>query len=100
MFFGTGFGIDFFYGVKFDVGVKIMEMKGIVQVEPYGGLMVWGELGIGAALYGKLRLEGFIMDIGFPTKAEVTFNKFPLDVRQVYDIVFQFISKYAVFSSP
>nr|XP_022295052.1 uncharacterized protein LOC111105175 [Crassostrea virginica] len=76
-----GFGIDFFYGVKFDVGVRIMEMKGIVQVEPYGGLMVWGELGIGAALYGKLRLEGFIMDIGFPTKAEVTFNKFPLDVR-------------------
>lgn len=77
----TGFGINFYYGVKFGVGARIMEMKAIVKVEPYGGLIVWGELGIGYALYGKLRLVGMIMDIGFPTTAEVTFNKFPLDVR-------------------
>ena len=65
-----------------------MEMKAVVTVEPYGGLMVWGELGIGFALYGKLRLEGMIMDTGFPTTAEVTFNKFPLDVRQVHCTVY------------
>lgn len=76
-----GFGINYYFGVKFTVGAKIMEMKAFVEVEPYGGLMVWGELGIGFALYGKLRLVGYIMDTGFPVTAEVTFNKFPLDVR-------------------
>lgn len=58
-----------------------MEMKVIVEVEFYGGLMVWGELGIGFVLYGKLRLVGYIMDIGFLVIVEVIFNKFLLDVR-------------------
>lgn len=53
-----------------------------MNVEPYGGLMAWGELGVGVvALFGKLKLVGFVMDAGFPTKAEVTFDKFPLDVK-------------------
>lgn len=74
--------MDYYYGVQFAVGAKIMEMKAIVEVEPYGGVIVWGELGVGyAALYGKLRLVGHVMDSGFPTTAEITFNKFPLDVK-------------------
>lgn len=77
-----GFGMNYYYGVKFAVGAKIMEMKAIAEVEPYGGLMVWGELSIGFhVLFAKLRLVGHVMDSGFPTTAEITFSKFPLDVR-------------------
>ena len=76
----SAFGAGGYYGMKFIVGAKIMEMKADVGCTPYGGLTVWGELGIGALLYGKLRLEGQIMDLRFPTTAEVFFNKFPLDV--------------------
>lgn len=78
-----GFGSDAYYGVRFTVGAKIMEMKGYVKVEPYGGVSAYGELGIGFLLYGKLKLVGQIMDTGFPTTAEVTFSKFPLDVKYV-----------------
>ena len=66
--------------MKFYVGAKVLEMKGNVGVEPYAGVTVYGELGIGFLLYGKLRLEGRIMDLRFPTTAEILFNKFPLDV--------------------
>lgn len=53
-----GFGFDVYYGVRFIVGVKIMEMKGYVKVEFYGGVFVYGEMGIGFILYGKLKLVG------------------------------------------
>ncbi|KAK3101942.1 hypothetical protein FSP39_007535 [Pinctada imbricata] len=75
------FGAGGYYGMDFLVNAKILEMKAIVEVTPYGGLLVYGELGIGLLLYGKLRLEGEIMDLRFPTTAEITFNKFPLDVQ-------------------
>ncbi|VDI29648.1 Hypothetical predicted protein [Mytilus galloprovincialis] len=74
------FGAGAYYGMKFEIAAKVLEMKAICGVEPYGGVMVYGELGIGFLLYGKLRLEGKIMDLRFPTTAEISFNKFPLDV--------------------
>ncbi|KAK3101936.1 hypothetical protein FSP39_007496 [Pinctada imbricata] len=77
------FGAGGYYGMRFIVTAKILEMKAIVEVTPYGGLTVYGELGIGFLLYGKLRLEGQIMDLRFPTTAEITFNQFPLDVQLV-----------------
>lgn len=80
-FFIIGFGIDYYFGAKFAVGAKIMAMTAFVEVQPYGGLLVWGELGVGFVLYGKLKLVGNIMDTGFPTTAEIAFDKFPLDVR-------------------
>ena len=76
----SAFGAGAYYGMKFEIGAKVLEMKAICGVEPYGGVTVYGELGIGFALYGKLRLEGRIMDLRFPTTAEISFNKFPLDV--------------------
>ena len=54
------------------------EMAG--GVTPYIGIRVWGELAVGAVLYGKLRLEGDIMEVRFPTEAEIGFSKFPFDV--------------------
>ncbi|XP_076085326.1 uncharacterized protein LOC143056125 [Mytilus galloprovincialis] len=77
------FGAGAYYGMKFEIAAKVLEMKAICGVEPYGGVMVYGELGIGFLLYGKLRLEGKIMDLRFPTTAEISFNKFPLDVGLV-----------------
>ncbi|CAG2251012.1 unnamed protein product [Mytilus edulis] len=77
------FGSGAYYGMKFEIGAKVLEMKAICGVEPYGGVTVYGELAVGFALYGKLRLEGRIMDLRFPTTAEISFNKFPLDVGLV-----------------
>lgn len=81
IFIFSGFGIDAYFGVRFAVGAKILEMKGYVKIEPYGGVTAHGELGIGFLLYGKLKLVGQILDTGFPTTAEITFSKFPLDVK-------------------
>jgi hypothetical protein len=33
--------------MKFEVGAKLMSMKGYATIIPYGGVEVWGELGIG-----------------------------------------------------
>lgn len=49
-------------------------------VVPYGGLTTYAEVGVGFIIYGKLRLEGDLMDLKFPTAAEIGFSKFPLDV--------------------
>lgn len=87
LFWFVGFGADGYYGMKFVVGAKVMDMKAYAGCEPYGGVSVWGELGIGLLLYGKLRLEGNIMDMGFPTTAEIEFKKFPLDVQLVVKLI-------------
>lgn len=59
-----------------------MEMKVIVEVEFYGGVIVWGEFGVGyVVFYGKLRLVGYVMDFGFLIIVEIIFNKFLLDVK-------------------
>lgn len=57
-------------------------MKVIVEVEFYGGVIVWGEFGVGyVVFYGKLRLVGYVMDFGFLIIVEIIFNKFLLDVK-------------------
>ncbi|KAK3609657.1 hypothetical protein CHS0354_035942 [Potamilus streckersoni] len=81
-----GFGAGGYYGMEFGVAAKILEFKLEATVVPYGGLTVWGELGIGLLLYGKLRLEGQIMDLRFPTFAEIVFSKFPFDVNLKMDL--------------
>lgn len=79
LFVGVGVGI--YYGVKFRVGVNVLGMNGVAEIAPYTGILVYGEVGIGIAmLYAKLRLEGHIMDLKFPTRGEISFSKFPLDV--------------------
>ena len=50
-------------------------------VTPKGGLHVYGSLRICfGPLCAEIRLTGFIMTMSFPTKAEVAFSKFPLEV--------------------
>lgn len=94
LFWFVGFGADGYYGMKFVVGAKVMDMKAYAGCEPYGGVSVWGELGIGLLLYGKLRLEGNIMDMGFPTTAEIEFKKFPLDVQLVVKLISKIFSGF------
>ncbi|XP_066300154.1 uncharacterized protein [Branchiostoma lanceolatum] len=55
-------------------------------ITPYLGVQVYGELGVGALLYAKLRLEGDIMETRFPITAEIRFSKFPMDVGMTLDI--------------
>jgi hypothetical protein len=56
-------------------------MTGFASIIPFGGVKAYGSAAICFwLLCGKLRLEGFVLDTRFPSKAEVAFNKFPLDV--------------------
>ncbi|XP_063408918.1 uncharacterized protein LOC134692399 [Mytilus trossulus] len=80
-------GVGIYYGVKFRVGVNVLGMNGVAEIAPYTGILVYGEVGIGIAmLYAKLRLEGHIMDLKFPTRGEISFSKFPLDVGITMDL--------------
>ena len=78
--YDTAFGAGGYYGLNLGWEGKLIAQTAGATVVPYGGLTCWGEVGVGFILYGKLRLEGDIMDLRFPTYAEIGFSKFPLDV--------------------
>jgi hypothetical protein len=59
---------------------KLIAQTAGLTVEPFGGLTCWGGVSVGFILYAELRLEGRILDLRFPTLAEIGFSKFPLDV--------------------
>ena len=49
---------------------------------PRIGSGVWGSLSASILVFAvELKLTGYVLTTAFPTKAEVEFNKFPLDVR-------------------
>jgi len=82
--FSTEFGAGAYYGMEFEVGAKVLDMKAFAGITPYGGIHAWGSLGVCfGPLCGSLRLEGYIMDLRFPSTAEIGFKKFPLDVGLV-----------------
>ncbi|XP_035662464.1 uncharacterized protein LOC118406510 [Branchiostoma floridae] len=81
-----GFGADGYYGMDCFVAAKVMTMTLQGGVTPYVGITVWGEMGVGAIMYAKLRLEGDIMQTRFPTVAEIIFSKFPFDIGLTLDV--------------
>ncbi|CAH1250560.1 FAT1 [Branchiostoma lanceolatum] len=80
------FGADGYYGMDCTIAASLMNQNMTGGVTPYIGIRVWGELAVGAVLYGKLRLEGDIMEVRFPTQAEIGFSKFPFDVGMKLDL--------------
>lgn len=67
--------------MAFEVGVKVLGMTGFATVVPFAGAKAYGSVGICFwVLCGKLQLDGYIMDTRFPSTAEISFSKFPLDV--------------------
>ena len=51
-------------------------------VKPQIGSSAFGELGVTLwAFRAGLRLTAYILTVSFPTKADIYFSKFPLDVR-------------------
>ncbi|XP_048258676.1 uncharacterized protein LOC125384201 [Haliotis rufescens] len=84
MYFEYGAGATF--GIKIGVGAKILGMTVFGQVTPFGSALVYGEMGIGAVLYAKLRFDGYLMNLAFPSRAEIGFYKFPLDLRLIMDM--------------
>ncbi|XP_046562947.1 uncharacterized protein LOC124271840 [Haliotis rubra] len=80
------FGAGASFGMEIVAGAKILGMTVFGQVVPYGSAHVYGELGIGLILYGKLRFDGYLMNVAFPSRAEIGFYKFPLDLSLKMDI--------------
>ncbi|KAL3873866.1 hypothetical protein ACJMK2_036950, partial [Sinanodonta woodiana] len=81
------FGAGCYYGMDITLALKLLSMKAQAVLTPYGGAMVYGEVGVGFILYAKLQLVGYIMDLRFPNTAEIGFSKFPLDVGLKMDLV-------------
>lgn len=75
-----GFSATGTFGSIFTANVKVMDMTGIVKVDPYGSVVVKGQLSVGNFLNGTLKLEGSMIEVGFPSTAELSFSKFPLEV--------------------
>ncbi|CAG2190130.1 unnamed protein product [Mytilus edulis] len=74
------FNVGGYYGMKFSVDASLAGMKATSGIQPFGGAVVSGELQVGYAMSAVLKLEGQILELKFPTVAEITYNKFPLDV--------------------
>lgn len=56
-------------------------MTVFTEIEPYAGLTIYGKLQLCIfGFCGQLQLTGKIMELRFPSKAEVSFNKFPINV--------------------
>lgn len=66
--------------MKFTVDASLSGMTAMSGIQPFGGAVVFGELQVGYAMSAVLKLEGQILELKFPTVAEIAFNKFPLDV--------------------
>ncbi|XP_052806219.1 uncharacterized protein LOC128235437 [Mya arenaria] len=75
-----------FYGLEMGWQAKIISRSAKGTLLPYAGLSTYFEVGIGFILFGKLRLEGQLCNIEFPSAAEIRFSKFPLDVRLNMDL--------------
>ncbi|XP_052806221.1 uncharacterized protein LOC128235438 [Mya arenaria] len=75
-----------YYGLDVGWQAKIISRSAGATLLPYAGLSTFFEAGIGFILYGKLRLEGQICNIDFPSTAEIGFSKFPLDVGIKMDL--------------
>lgn len=63
------------------VGAKIMSMTVYGEIKPYVGIKVRGYLAVGFILYGRLELTGYICQTSLPSRAEIGFSKFPLDLQ-------------------
>ena len=63
------------------VNFKVMNMLGEPFVTPKGGVQAYATLRMCFGPFcAELRLTGSIMAMKFPTTAEVSFSKFPLEV--------------------
>ncbi|XP_064646638.1 uncharacterized protein LOC135499666 isoform X2 [Lineus longissimus] len=83
------FGVQGYVGVEVEIGAKILQMWAYGIATPYTGVLVYGEVIVCARcpLEAKLRLDGSICELRFPTMADTYFNKFPLDVAVRMDLV-------------
>ncbi|XP_035696857.1 uncharacterized protein LOC118430254 [Branchiostoma floridae] len=83
-----GFGAGGFIGVKLEAGVSLMKMTAYGQVTPQVGATVYASLGISLLiLSAELQLKGYVLTTDFPTRAEIQFSKFPLNIGARMDMV-------------
>ncbi|KAI8516766.1 hypothetical protein Bbelb_053470 [Branchiostoma belcheri] len=77
-----------YIGVTLEAGVSIMKMKAYGKATPDVSAVVEASVGVSILLIaGELQLKGYILTTAFPTTAEVTFDKFPLNVGVRMDMV-------------
>ncbi|XP_078616233.1 uncharacterized protein LOC144884654 [Branchiostoma floridae x Branchiostoma japonicum] len=83
-----GFGAGGFIGVTLEAGLSLIKMTAYGQVTPGVGAIVTASLGIGTVLLSaELQLKGYVLTTDFPTRAEIAFTKFPLNIGARMDMV-------------
>ncbi|XP_041378093.1 uncharacterized protein LOC121390363 [Gigantopelta aegis] len=81
------FGAGCSYGMDITAGAKILSMQVTSVLRPFSNVKVFGSVGLGILnIYGKLILRGYIMEVAFPSTAEIVFSKFPLDITLKIDM--------------
>ena len=70
-----------------ELGLKLLSMKAYGTVIPKVGGGVHGTVGLCITVFcGSLRLYGNLINLRFPTTAEIAFPKFPLDISVRLDM--------------
>ncbi|XP_077992165.1 uncharacterized protein LOC144446291 [Glandiceps talaboti] len=85
MYFGFGAGGN--YGMSYGTSICLLSMTADLSIKPQVGAQAYGHLGIWLfVLFGELRLTGYIMQTTFPTRAEVQYDHFPIEVGARMDM--------------
>ncbi|XP_062572081.1 uncharacterized protein LOC134234050 [Saccostrea cucullata] len=80
LYFELGAGASI--GLRIQVGLCILSFKAKGTLTPWAGAKVWGGVAIKFFIFrAGLRLIGYLLETRFPITAEITYNKFPLDVK-------------------
>nr|XP_006817933.1 PREDICTED: uncharacterized protein LOC100377080 [Saccoglossus kowalevskii] len=82
-----GFGSGGTFGMTYGTNVCLLSMIAELTVRPQIGAQIYGYLGINLyVLTAELRMTGYLMTISFPTKAQIQFDHFPIDVAARMDM--------------
>ncbi|XP_066289107.1 uncharacterized protein [Branchiostoma lanceolatum] len=77
-----------YIGEAVEAGVSIMKMKAYGKATPEVNAVVEASVGVSLlVISGELQLRGYILQTTFPSSAEITFDKFPLNVGVRMDMV-------------
>ncbi|XP_061168901.1 uncharacterized protein LOC133178169 [Saccostrea echinata] len=86
LYFELGAGAS--VGLRIQVGLCILSFKARVTLIPWSGAIAWGGVAVKFFIFrAGIRLIGYLLETRFPITAEITYNKFPLDVKGSLDLI-------------
>ncbi|XP_061168902.1 uncharacterized protein LOC133178171 [Saccostrea echinata] len=81
------YGIGASLGLKIEIGICIVSNKAKGSLNPLVLAKAWGGAFVQFFMFkAGIKLTGYLLNTEFPIRAEISYNKFPLDVRGSLDV--------------